>query len=96
MIKDNLGVRVMYRGKDLKPVYTKRYTLDSYTGMLRDDIQALVTELENLCYHASGGKPKSEWDDRLWVSFNQIKHKLLDKAGDIGRLPDNLIETNRG
>lgn len=88
-----LGVRVVYRGKDLQPVYTREYTLEEYTEMLQNDLTRLVNDLERLCYDASDGKPKSQWNDRLWVSFNMIKHKLLDKAGDIGRLPRTLYET---
>ena len=93
---DDLGVRVVYRGSNLKPVYTKEYTLQEYTEMLQNDLMWLVTDLENLCYDASGNKPKAEWSDRLWVGFNTIKHKLLDKAGDIGRLPRNLYERGEG
>lgn len=93
MVNDkNLGVRVVYRNQRLEPIYTKEYTLEEYTDMLQNDLRWLVTDLENLCYDASGNKPKSEWGDRLWVAFNMIKHKLLDKAGDIGRLPGNLYE----
>lgn len=90
--QDKFGVRVVYRNQNLKPVYTKEYTLHEYTEMLQDDLRWLVTDVENLCYDASGGKPKTEWSDRMWVAFNSIKHKLLDKAGDIGRLPNTLYE----
>ena len=90
--QDKFGVRVVYRNQNLKPVYTKEYTLQEYTEMLQDDLRWLVTDVENLCYDASGGKPKAEWSDRMWVAFNSIKHKLLDKAGDIGRLPNTLYE----
>ena len=92
MNKNTLGVKVVYRDATLKPVYTKDYTLDEYTDMLRGDLLHLVTDLEDLCYIMSGNKPKDEWNDRLWVGFSGIKHKLLDKANDIGRLPDNLYE----
>ena len=97
MIGENkLGVRVVYRDKTLKPVYTLDYTLQEYTEMLQNDLRWLVTDIENLCYEASGGKPKDQWSDRMWVAFNTIKHKLLDKAGDIGRLPRNLYERGDG
>ena len=92
MDKEKLGVQVVYRGRDLKPVYTVNYSLAEYTEMLKNDLMWLVTDIENLCYDASGNKPKSEWSDRMWVAFNAIKHKLLDKAGDISRLPRNLYE----
>ena len=88
---DTLGVRVVYRGKNLKPVYTKEYTLEEYTQMIQQDLLYLITDIENLCYEATG-KGKEEWSDRVWVGFNAVKHKMLDKAGDIGRLPNNLYE----
>ena len=35
-------------------------------------------------------KPCHEWTDESWARYSRIKHKLLDKAGDIGRLPDTI------
>jgi len=65
----DIGVRVTYRNKDMQPTYTKTYSLDEYTEMLRVDLLRVVT----------------------FEEFNRIKHKLLDKAGDIGRLPQNIV-----
>lgn len=45
-----------------------------------------------MVYQANGNKPKEEWSDESWSTFCRIKHKLLDKAGDIGRLPENIFE----
>lgn len=60
--------------------------------MVRADLLRLITDVEDLVYQANGNKPKDEWTDESWAAFCRIKHKLLDKAGDIGRLPDNLFE----
>ena len=87
-----LGVKVVYRNKDMDPVYTKTYSLEEYTEMLRTDMLRLVTDVEDLCYAANNNKPKDEWSDTTFEAFNKIKHKLLDKAGDIGRLPINITE----
>jgi len=57
--------------------------------MVRADLLRLITDVEDLVYQANGNKPKNEWTDESWAAFCRIKHKLLDKAGDIGRLPDN-------
>ena len=86
-----LGVRVTYRNKDMEPRYSKVYTLKEYTEELRGDLQRLVTDVENLCYAANGNKAREEWSDETFAMFSRIKHKLLDKAGDIGRLPENLV-----
>lgn len=87
-----LGVRVVYRNKNMEPVYSKTYSIAEYTEMLRTDLLRLVTDIEDLCYAANKNKPKEEWSDETFSAFNKIKHKLLDKAGDIGRIPENMIE----
>lgn len=85
-----IGVRVTYKDKDLRPTYTKTYSLCEYTDMLRQDLLRLVTDVENLCYVANENKSKADWSDQTFEEFSRIKHKLLDKAGDIGRLPQNI------
>ena len=87
----DIGVRVTYKDKDLQPTYTKTYALSAYTGMLRTDLLRLITDIEDLCYSQNHGKDKSEWPEQTLESFNKIKHKILDKAGDIGRIPQNII-----
>ena len=88
----NLGVKVTYRNRDLEQVYTKTYSLNEYTEMLHADLLRLVTDIEDLCYTVNNGKPKEDWSDETFTAFNKIKHKLLDNAGDIGRIPENLVE----
>lgn len=41
-------------------------------------------------YSVNGNKPKDMWDEADMLIFNKIKHKILDKAGEIGRLPENV------
>jgi len=50
--------------------------------------------VEDMVYRANDNKPKTEWSGELWEDFCRIKHKLLDKAGDIGRLPENVFIVN--
>lgn len=83
-------VKITYRDKDLQPVYTKTYTLDEYADAIRSDLQSLVGDAETLGYIANHNKPKEEWNDESFAVFSRIKHKLLDKAGEIGRLPLNI------
>lgn len=85
-----IGVRVTYKDKDMRPTYTKTYSLCEYTDMLRQDLLRLITDVENLCYIANENKSKADWSDQTFDEFSRIKHKLLDKAGDIGRLPENI------
>ena len=90
-MKHEICVRVVYRDKDLQPTYTKTYSLGEYSDNIRADLQGLVGEVETLGYIANNNKPKEEWSDESFAVFSRIKHKLLDKAGEIGRLTSNII-----
>lgn len=83
-------MRVVYRDKDLQPTYTKTYSIEEYANAMRSDLQNLVSDVETLGYIANDNKPKDEWSDESFAMFSRIKHKLLDKAGEIGRLPSNM------
>ena len=90
MSTDDLVVNVTYLDANLKPRYHRTYSLREYTDQLQEDLRRVITDVEDLCYVANDNKEKDEWSDETFSLFNKIKHKLLDKAGDIGRLPNNL------
>lgn len=90
---DELKVKVVYRDRDLNPTSEKTYLLRDYTDMLKMDILRAVADVEDLVYITNGNKPKDEWSDDTWTAFQRIRHKLLDKAGSIGRLPNDIIQT---
>jgi hypothetical protein len=50
----------------------------------------VISDVEDLVYTLTGGKQKAEWPDDAALIFNKVKHKLLDKCGEISRLPENL------
>ena len=87
-----IGVKVTYRNNKLESVLEKSYTLPEYTGMIRADLLRLITDIEDAFYRMNYNKPKEGWGDDAWTSFCRIKHKLLDKAGEIERLPGNIFE----
>lgn len=91
-MRDNLKVQVTYYNEQLEPQYRKTYQLSEYTDMLRIDLLRLITDVEDMVYALNENKPKSEWTNESWAAFCKVKHKLLDKAGDISRLPDNIVE----
>lgn len=51
----------------------------------------MISDVEALIYHLTG-LPRVEWDVETWKAFSQIRHKLLDKAGEISRLPEHMKE----
>ena len=92
---DSLGVKITYRNEKLEPVYERTYSLQEYADMVRMDLLRLITDVEELVYEMNDGKPREEWTDQSKAIFCKVKHKLLDKAGDIGRLPQNIFELHQ-
>ena len=88
----NLGVRVVYCNAKLQPVCEKHYELKTYLELMKNDLLRLITDVEDTIYSVNGCEAKEDWPDNVWLGFSKIKHKLLDKAGDVGRLADNIYE----
>jgi hypothetical protein len=85
----NIIVTVTYRNESLVPVCQREYPLDEYTSIIKNDIMRIITDVEDTIYDITGQK-KSEWPSGVLLKFEKIKHKLLDKAGEIGRLTGNM------
>lgn len=86
-----MNVQVEYRNAKMELISRQVYDLTDYTSMLKADLLRLITDVEDLCFEVNGNRPKEEWSDESWSAFCKIKHKLLDKAGEIGRLPANIV-----
>lgn len=91
-MKKDLSVHITYRNEMLEPVADEIYPFDEYTNMLAHDLLRMISDVEDLVYEATDGDSKVNWRPAVWVRFNKIKHKLCDKAGELSRLTDNLIE----
>lgn len=91
-MEKEIKVKVIYKNERMEPTYERTYALKEYTDMLRQDLLRLITDVEDMVYTINGNKQKSDWSDESWMAFCKVKHKLLDKAGDIGRLSDNIVK----
>lgn len=83
-------VKVEYKNKNLETVVEKEYDLISYTEMLHLELMRLIMEVEDAFYVFSGNKQKDDWSPELKERFKKIRHKMLDEANSIKRLPQNL------
>jgi hypothetical protein len=83
-------VKVEYKNKNLETVVEKEYDFISYTEMLNLELMRLIMEIEDAFYVFSGNKQKEEWDPEMMERFKKIRHKMLDQANAIKRLPQNL------
>lgn len=50
----------------------------------------VIMDVEDVIYYLQDGKSKDDWDDGAMSRFQCIRHKLLDQANAIERLPQNL------
>lgn len=62
--------------------------------MLSLDLKRIITDVEDLAYMINGNTVKEEWNEAELILFNKIRSKILDKAGELGRLSDNIYDAD--
>ena len=82
-------VKIEYKNKDLETVVEKEYEFSQYTELLNLELMRVIAETEDAFYHLTG-KEKDSWDSETKSRFQHIRHKLLDQANAIRRLPQTL------
>ena len=86
-----LSVHITHRNNKLQPVADELFSLDEYSTILANDVLRMITDVEDIIYCATGGTPREDWPDEVWGKFSRLKHKMLDEAGAMKRLPENLV-----
>ena len=92
-------VKVAFKDKaadtdELFTVVEKEYEFIDYTEMLSRELNRVLKKVEDAFFAFQNYKPKDEWDKETSERFNEIRHKLLDQANAIKRLPNNLTYQN--
>ena len=83
-------VKIEYKNKNLETVVEKEYDFIAYTEMLQLELMRIIMDIEDAFYHFAGDKQKEDWPPELTERFKKIRHKMLDQANAIKRLPQNL------
>ena len=83
-------VKIEYKNKNLETVVEKEYDFIQYTEMLNLELMKIIMDVEEAFYAFSDNKQKEDWDPEYQEKFKKIRHKLLDQANAIKRLPSNL------
>lgn len=87
---NDFRVKIEYKNKNLETVVEKEYNFIDYTEMINLELKRVLMDIEDAFYYFSGNKQKQEWEPETTEKFNKIRHKLLDQANAIKRLPENL------
>ena len=86
-------VTIEYKNKDLETVVEKEYDFIDYTEKLNIELKRILKDIEEaFCYLS--GKPQNEWNSETVEKFSKIRHKILDEANAVRRLPENLSFRN--
>lgn len=83
-------VKIEYKNKNLETVVEKEYDFVQYSEMLNLELKRIIMDIEEAFYAFSGNKQKKDWDPEMTERFKKIRHKILDQANAILRLPNNL------
>lgn len=83
-------VNITYKNRSLESVSQKSYPISDYCQEQKLNLMHVITDVENAFYAMQGDKSKDEWSPEAVELFQRIRHKLLDAANSIVRLPQNL------
>ena len=87
-------VRVAFKNKELETVVEKEYDFLDYTTIISSDMKRIIKTIEDAFSYFNDGKPKEQWPQESFEKFAAIRHKLLDAANAVKRLPENLSYKN--
>lgn len=87
---DDLTVKVVYLNRNLEQVNEKTYSLKDYVKSTKLELMRIIMDVEDLVYQLLG-ESKDNWTKETLDAFNKIRHKILDQANAIERLPQNLL-----
>ena len=88
-------VKIEYKNEKLETVVEKEYDFVQYTELLQMELKRVIMDVEDAFYAFSGNKQKEDWDDDMKERFKRIRHKLLDQANAVKRLPQNLYHNGQ-
>lgn len=86
---DNLSVAVSYKGKNGKE-NIHVYDFKQYTEIIKMELLRIILDVEDAFIYMQNGIPKEDWPEELNTRFQKIRHKLLDEANAVYRIPENL------
>ena len=87
---NDFTVLVEFKNRDLEKVGERAYTFNEYADMIDLELKRIIMDVEDMFYDIEDGKPQDEWSEKNHARFQKIRHKLLDQANAVKRLPSHL------
>lgn len=83
-------VRIEHKTKDGEVYLEQEYSFRDYTELVARELMGVLADIEAAFYVFEDGKPRDEWSKANLNRFNGIRHKMLDYANNVRRLPSEL------
>lgn len=83
-------VNIVYKNRSLENVNQKSYPFVDYCQEQKLNLMHVITDVENAFYVLQDNKNKDEWSPEAVEAFQRVRHRLLDAANSMVRLPQNL------
>lgn len=83
-------VNIIFKNRSLESVSQRSYPLKDYCQEQKLNLMHIITDVENAFYTLQKNQSKEDWTPEAMDAFQHIRHKLLDAANSIERLPQNL------
>jgi len=83
-------VNIIYKNRSLESVSQRSYPFADYCQEQKLNLMHIITDVENAFYCLQDNQSKESWTPEAMETFQRIRHKLLDAANSIERLPRNL------
>lgn len=90
ILLEDFTVNIVYKNKDLDEVGDRSFPVHLYCKNVKSDLMRVILDAENLIYEMENYKRKEEWSEEHKEAFQHIRHRILDAANSIERLPDNM------
>lgn len=90
MVED-YKVKITYRNRSLENVSQRVIPLTDYCKEQKQMLMRIIADVENAFYALQNYKSKSEWPEEAINAFQKIRHKILDSANNVERMPQNIF-----
>lgn len=87
----DLSVKVSYKNKNLEKVKDRTYDFNEYTDMVYFELMRVIMDIEEVFYKLEDYRSKEKWSSEHIDEFQKIRHKILDQANAVKRLPQNVF-----
>ena len=93
MVED-YTVKITYKNKSLETISQREVSLVDYCKEQRQNLMHIIADVESAFYLLQPNKNKDEWSAETMEAFQKIRHKVLDSANNVERLPKNIYYKN--